>query len=216
MRKRGTAIAHRASAICMEAGAKQQHLTLGADFWEGDATGHLSCEPSDELQESLGPSGPEIPKKSQKCLLGHPAPGSQKVWKKSRKSPKSLEKVSKMSVRDFFETFSRLFGTPGPEAPGDFFSDFLGISGPEGPRDSCSSSEGSQHLSLGVPQRPLTLILLQKYHDAHGSRIATQSVRKSDQNVTRNDNMIELLFQHLSLQSNLKHGWFARKFANHI
>ena len=40
--------------------------------------------------------------------------------------PKSLEKVSKMSVRDFFETFARLFGTLGPEAPGDFFQTFLG------------------------------------------------------------------------------------------
>ena len=33
-----------------------------------------------------------------------------------------------MSVRDFLETFSRLFGTPGPEALGE----------------SCSSREGSQ------------------------------------------------------------------------
>ena len=78
-----------------------------------------NCEPSDELQESLGPSGPEMPQP--------PAPGSQNVWKKSRKSPKSLEKVSKMSVRDFFETFSRPLGTPGPEAPGDFFQTFWGF-----------------------------------------------------------------------------------------
>ena len=78
------------------------------------------CEPSHELQESLGPSGPEIPKKSEKCLPGPPALGPQKVRKKSRKSPKSLEKVS-------FETFARLFGTPGPEAPGDIFQTLLGF-----------------------------------------------------------------------------------------
>ena len=47
-----------------------------------------SCEPSRELQESLGPYEPEIPKKSEK----------------------SLEKVSKKSRTDIFETFSRLFG----------------------------------------------------------------------------------------------------------
>ena len=50
----------------------------------------------------------------------------KKVWKKSRKSSKSLEKVSKMSARDFFETFSsRLFGT------GRLFGNF----GPGGPRE---------------------------------------------------------------------------------
>ena len=74
----------------------------------------LSCEPSCKLQECLWPSGPEIPKKSEKkkSLPGPPALGSQKVWKKSRKGPKSLEKVSKMSAGDFSHTFSRLFGTP--------------------------------------------------------------------------------------------------------
>ena len=96
---------------------------------------------SRELQESLGPSGPEIPKKSGKSLPGPPAPGPQKVWKKSR--------------TDIFETFSRLFGLfrdffqtfwgPGAGGPGRLFPDFFGISGPEGLRDSCSSREGSQH-----------------------------------------------------------------------
>ena len=96
------------------------------------STYHVGCEPSSELQESLDPFGPEIPKKSEKSFL----PGSQKVWKSlSRDFP---------DFSDFFETFSRLFVALGPEAPGDFFSDFFWISGPEGPRDSCSSREGSQ------------------------------------------------------------------------
>ena len=80
----------------------------------------MHCEPSDELQESLGPSRPEIPKKSEKSLPGPPAPGSQKVWKKSRKSPEQ-------TFSRLFETFSRLLGTPRPEAPGDFFQTFWGF-----------------------------------------------------------------------------------------
>ena len=56
----------------------------------------------------------------------------EKVLEKSEKSGKSLE----MSVQDFGETFSGLFGTL------DFFSDFLFISGPESPKDCCSSPKG--------------------------------------------------------------------------
>ena len=57
-----------------------------------------SGETSRELQESLGPSGPEIPKKSEKSLLGPPAPASQKVWKKSRKSP---EQTPELQAKEF-------------------------------------------------------------------------------------------------------------------
>ena len=100
------------------------------------------CEPSRELQESLGPLRARNPQKVLKKSPGASGPRvPPKVWKKSRKCPKSLGKVSKMSVRDFFETFSRLFGTPGPEALGDFFQTFWAR---RGPRDSRSSSEGSQ------------------------------------------------------------------------
>ena len=82
-------------------------------------------EPSRELQESLGPSGPEIPKKSGKSLPGPPALGSRKVSKKSEKSGKSLENVCSGLFRDFSgrrgqrpqETFSRLFGDFGPGGP---------------------------------------------------------------------------------------------------
>ena len=60
--------------------------------WFAGATPDDCCEPSRELQESLGPSGPEILKKSEKSLPGPPAPGPPKVWKKSRKSPQRLKK----------------------------------------------------------------------------------------------------------------------------
>ena len=108
----------------------------------------LSCEPSDELQESLGPSGPEIPKKSEKSLPGPPAPGSQKVWKKSRKSPEQTLSRLFPDFSGLFRDFFQTFWDPGAGGPGRLFSDFLGISGPEGARDSCSSRESSQLLSL--------------------------------------------------------------------
>ena len=114
-------------------------------LWACFATGpigDLICEPSRELQESLGPSGPEIPKKSEKSLPGPEAPGPQKVWKKSRKSPEQTFSRLFPDFSDFFKTLSRLFGA------GRLFSDSFGISGPEGPRDSCSSREGSQDLML--------------------------------------------------------------------
>ena len=51
----------------------------------------------------LGPRNPG------KGLQGPPSPGPQKVWKKFRKSPKSLEKslenVRSGLFRDFFQTF---------------------------------------------------------------------------------------------------------------
>ena len=86
-------------------------------------------EPVDYLQGSLGSSGPEPPKKSEKKKpLG--------VWgpRTPQESGKSLEKV----FRNLFETFSRLSqtfsrlfpdsrGVPRPEAPGDFFRLFSGF-----------------------------------------------------------------------------------------
>ena len=102
------------------------------------------CEPFRELQESLGASGPEVPKK---------------VWKRSPGAsglgvPKSLEKVSKKPWTDIFQTFSRLFGPPRASVPGRPFPDLFGISGPEGPRDSCSSREGSQSKGVHVYPPP--------------------------------------------------------------
>ena len=58
-------------------------------------------------------SGPEIPKKSEKSLPAPPAPGSPKVWEKSRKSPEQTFSRLFPDFSDFFETFSRLFPDPG-------------------------------------------------------------------------------------------------------
>ena len=71
--------------------------------------------PSRELQESLGPSGPEIQKKS-----GKKSPGAS-----GRGVPKSLEKVSKKSRKSPEETFSRLF--PDFSDFSRLFPDFLGL-----------------------------------------------------------------------------------------
>ena len=95
-------------------------------------------EPARPFQRSLGPFGPEMPKRSRKCLPGPPAPESRKVSKKSReqsgKSPESLRRVSKESFQTVPETFWR------------HFRDLFGISGPKGPRDLCKGRAGSQFL----------------------------------------------------------------------
>ena len=78
---------------------------------------YYSCEPACPLQRSLGPFGPEMPKKSLKCLPGPPTPEPREVSKKSReqsgKSPESLRKVSKESFQTVPGTF-----------PGKHFRDF--------------------------------------------------------------------------------------------
>ena len=56
-----------------------------------------------------GASGPGNPEKSPKSLGN---------------SPKSLQRVSKESFRTVPETFWRLFGVPGTEAPGDIFETY--------------------------------------------------------------------------------------------
>ena len=76
------------------------------------------AKPSRELQKSLGPSGPEIPKKSEKSLPGRGP-------KKSGKSLEKVRKVLKKSRQCLFGTFSGVFGAPGLEAPGDSFQTFL-------------------------------------------------------------------------------------------
>ena len=88
---------------------------------------HFPWEPSDELQESLGPSAPEIEKESKKSLS---APDPKKSRKSLEKSGKSLENVRSRFSLDFFQTFwvrETLFR---------FFLDF----GPGGPSLSLSIS----------------------------------------------------------------------------
>ena len=111
---------------------------------------HENCKPARPLQRSLEPLGPEMPKKSRKCLPGPLAPEPRKVSKKS-----SLGTVGK----DSFDTFRRLSGHfpdcsrdfletfrgSGAGGPGRNFRDFFGISGPKDPRDLCKGRAGSQH-----------------------------------------------------------------------
>ena len=99
-----------------------------------------------------------FPKKVWKKSPGASGLGPPKVRKTSRKSLESLEKVSekpresgkslsKRSRKDSFETFSRLSGGLGPEAPGDFFR----LSATDGSRDPCKWSTCSQTpISQGV------------------------------------------------------------------
>ena len=93
-----------------------------------------------------------MPKKSRKCLPGPPAPEPRKVSKKSQEqSEKTLSTLSgdsPVTSQTIAETFSRLFGEPGPEAPGDIYETFSVISGPSGPRDLCKGRAGSQPLAL--------------------------------------------------------------------
>ena len=56
-----------------------------------------------------------------------------------RNSLRSLENSPFRDSRDYFETVSDTFWTPGPEGPGDF-GYFFGIPGPQGRGDSCKCS----------------------------------------------------------------------------
>ena len=86
------------------------------------------------------------PKKVCKESPGAFQPGAPKnleqVSKKSEKSGKSLENA----CSGLFETFSRLFGAPGPEAPGDSFQTFLGIRARRARETPVARGEGSQFL----------------------------------------------------------------------
>ena len=107
---------------------------------------YVSWEPVGHLQGSLGLSGPKPWKSLKKVSWGLRPQDPPRVWKKSRKSPESLEKVSKRSRKTFSRLFPECRGVPGLEAPGDFFSDFFRVSGPESPRDPCEWPTGSQYV----------------------------------------------------------------------
>ena len=106
-------------------------------------------EPARPLQGSLGPSGPEMPKKSRKCLSGPPAWDPERVSKKSGRSPKTLSRHFPETLQRLPRLFPRLFGDsfglPG-RRPGRHFRDFFGFSGPPGLRDPCKGQAGSQLL----------------------------------------------------------------------
>ena len=93
-----------------------------------ESASNSCCEPARPLQRSLGPFGPEMRKKSRKCLPGPPAPEPRKVSKKSQEeSEKTLSTLSGDSPetsQTVAETSRRLFGVPGPEAPGEIFETF--------------------------------------------------------------------------------------------
>ena len=72
------------------------------------------------------PSGPEIPKKSQKGVPGPPAPECQKSVEKIPNDPKKCQKDSKISVWGLFRHF---FDTPRGEAREVLFETFWGFRG---------------------------------------------------------------------------------------
>ena len=68
----------------------------------------LRWEPARLLQRSLGPLGPEIPKKSRKCFPGPPAPAPRKVSPKSLgNSLRSLRRVSGKCPKSLFRLFPK-------------------------------------------------------------------------------------------------------------
>ena len=86
----------------------------------------LSWEPVDHLQGSLGPSGPEIRKKSEKVSRGLRPGTPRESGKSPRKSlGKSLEGPERL-FRDFFQTLG------GSRPRETFFQTFPGF-GPGGP-----------------------------------------------------------------------------------
>ena len=108
----------------------------------------MSWEPARPLQRSLAPSGPEMPKKSRKCLenvsRGLRPRTPHKVSKKSRgqsgKSPESLRRVSGKCLESVFGVFR------------DFLETFWGSRGLR-PRETFSRL--FRHFGPGGPERPL-------------------------------------------------------------
>ena len=88
-----------------------------------------------------GPSGPEIPKKSQK----------ESFWGSARKSPKIPEKVEKYPKKSnfgYFSTCSGIFEDFFADPQKDSFWDFFGISGPEeGPETPVNGRSGRNRSS---------------------------------------------------------------------
>ena len=90
-------------------------------FIAAAATTTIANQPA-HYRGLLGPSGPKCRKSLETRGLRPRNP--EKSPKSLGNSPESLRRVSKESFRTVPETFCRLFGVPGPEAPGDIFETF--------------------------------------------------------------------------------------------
>ena len=97
-----------------------------------------------------GPPCPKCRKVSKVSPRTLPAPGPQKVSKKSRgqsgKSPESLRKVFGECFWSALGLFGDFLGSPGLR-PRETFSRLFGISGPEGPKYLCKGHAGSLALN---------------------------------------------------------------------
>ena len=78
-------------------------------------------EPARPLQRSFGPSAPEMPRKSRKCLPGPEAPGPPKSQKSLGESPASLRRVSGKCLQSVFGVFRDFLGSRG-RRPRETFS----------------------------------------------------------------------------------------------
>ena len=122
---------------------------------------HKICDLLGPLQESFGPFGPEIPKKSKKRFPGPLSPEVKKGWKKSKKGRKRVK--NNLFSTSFRLFFFNLFWPGGREAPGTFFRLFQESFGPfrawmtpvRGQED-CNTKSALRNISLYLEQaRPL-------------------------------------------------------------
>ena len=105
--------------------------------------GEKNCKRPDLPQESLGPFGPEVSRECPSgCLWGPSGPGLRGVQKVSRECPRSVKRVTLLTLRG--HSRRTLFGHSGaPETPRGTLP---GHFGPEDKclRDSCSRPGGLQ------------------------------------------------------------------------
>ena len=118
----------------------------------------VSCNLLGPLQQSFGPFGPVVPKKSKKVSV----PGREKLEKVCKEGPER--------VKTFFSSFQRfnllvdfflLFFDPGAESAKNLFCFRLfGISGPKGPKDFCKEPR-SEYLVVSRCIRLYRALLLE-------------------------------------------------------
>ena len=143
-----------------------------------------ACVPAGHLQESRGPPGRKPRKSLKKVFLGLPAQSLKKVPKRSKKSPKSLQKVSFRGLFDLFGTFLRLWAGRPRKTFLRLFRDFRR----GGPRDSCRWPAGTlaaqkSHRKIAVTTvaaSGLATISLQKSQGFSPCRPQKKSLAASD------------------------------------